>query len=433
MSRLSALWMVPPVAIGIAAAVWFVRNAPEPARVETALPGLAVRIERVEPRAIRPLARGWGNVRAAESWTALAEVRGQVLWRHPDLEAGELIPAGTRVMEIDPADYKLAIAQAEADLAALKAEAAQIEAEAENTARVLELEQARLAISESDLARIRELVAQGTAAQTRAEDAERAALLARRTVVELQNTLSLTGPRRDRVEAQTARTQAALARARRDLDHTSIVTPYDLRVTSVPTERFQYVNIGQTLLTGDGVTRAEAVAQVPLPAFRRLLRGTDPVRDTLAAIRAGPSSRIGAEIRLVSDPSQVWPATVSRVEGALDPRARTVPVVVTVDSPYANAIPPLRPPLLPNMQVEVTLTGNAIADSVAIPDNALHGGFAYVLDADSRLDLRPVVEAFRQDGLVVIESGLSPGDLLVLDDIAPAIPGMALVPVGDGQ
>ena len=104
MSRLSALWMVPPVAIGIAAAVWFVRNAPEPARVETALPGLAVRIERVEPRAIRPLARGWGNVRAAESWTALAEVRGQVLWRHPDLEAGELIPAGTRVMEIDPAE-----------------------------------------------------------------------------------------------------------------------------------------------------------------------------------------------------------------------------------------------------------------------------------------------------------------------------------------
>ncbi|MCB1366005.1 MAG: hypothetical protein KDK02_17985 [Rhodobacteraceae bacterium] len=433
MSRLSALWMVPPVAIGIAAAVWFVRNAPEPARVETALPGLAVRIERVEPRAIRPLARGWGNVRAAESWTALAEVRGQVLWRHPDLEAGELIPAGTRVMEIDPADYKLAIAQAEADLAALKAEAAQIEAEAENTARVLELEQARLAISESDLARIRELVAQGTAAQTRAEDAERAALLARRTVVELQNTLSLTGPRRDRVEAQTARTQAALARARRDLDHTSIVTPYDLRVTSVPTERFQYVNIGQTLLTGDGVTRAEAVAQVPLPAFQRLLRGSDPVRDTLAAIRAGPSSRIGAEIRLVSDPSQVWPATVSRVEGALDARARTVPVVVTVDSPYANANPPLRPPLLPNMQVEVTLTGNAIADSVAIPDNALHGGFAYVLDSDSRLDLRPVVEAFRQDGLVVIESGLSAGDLLVLDDIAPAIPGMALVPVGDGQ
>ena len=433
MSRLSALWMVPPVDIGIAAAVWFVRNAPEPARVETALPGLAVRIERVEPRAIRPLARGWGNVRAAESWTALAEVRGQVLWRHPDLEAGELIPAGTRVMEIDPADYKLAIAQAEADLAALKAEAAQIEAEAENTARVLELEQARLAISESDLARIRELVAQGTAAQTRAEDAERAALLARRTVVELQNTLSLTGPRRDRVEAQTARTQAALARARRDLDHTSIVTPYDLRVTSVPTERFQYVNIGQTLLTGDGVTRAEAVAQVPLPAFQRLLRGSDPVRDTLAAIRAGPSSRIGAEIRLVSDPSQVWPATVSRVEGALDARARTVPVVVTVDSPYANANPPLRPPLLPNMQVEVTLTGNAIADSVAIPDNALHGGFAYVLDSDSRLDLRPVVEAFRQDGLVVIESGLSAGDLLVLDDIAPAIPGMALVPVGDGQ
>ncbi|MFV0512562.1 MAG: efflux RND transporter periplasmic adaptor subunit [Jhaorihella sp.] len=433
MSRLSALWLIPPVAVGLAAAVWFVRNAPEPARTDAAPAGLAVRIERIEPRTVRPLARGWGNIRAAESWAAVAEVRGQALWRHPDLEPGELIPAGTRVMEIDPADYRLAIAQAEADLAALKAESAQIEAEAENTARVLDLEKARLAISESDLARTRELVAQGTAAQTRADEAERAALLARRTVVELQNTLSLVDPRRDRVAAQTARTQAALARARRDLDHTAIVTPYDLRVTSVPTERFQYVNIGQTLLTGDSISRAEAVAQVPLPAFRRLLRGTNPFRDALAAIRTGPAGRIGAEVRLVSDPTQVWPATVSRVEGALDPRARTVPVVVTIENPYASANPPLRPPLVPNMQVEVTLTGHEIADRVVIPDSAVHGGLVYVMDGDGQLELRPIREAFRQDGLVIVDSGLAPGELLVLDNIAPAIPGMALEPAGDAQ
>lgn len=52
---------------------------------------------------IRPTARGWGAVRAAETWTAVAEVRGQVIWRHPDLEDGELVPAGTEVLRIDPA------------------------------------------------------------------------------------------------------------------------------------------------------------------------------------------------------------------------------------------------------------------------------------------------------------------------------------------
>ena len=161
--------------------------------------------------------------------------------------------------------------RAEADLAALQAESAQIDAEAANTARVLELEQARLALSESDARRIRELIAQGTAAPTRADEAERATLAARRVVVELQNVLALIPPRRARNTAQIARTDAALARARRDLDHTRVVTPFDIRVTQAPVERFQYVGVGQVLVAGDGLERVEGLAPVPGEAFRRLI------------------------------------------------------------------------------------------------------------------------------------------------------------------
>lgn len=57
------------------------------------------------------------------------------------------------MLEIDPADYRLAIVQAEADLAAFEAEAAQIDAEAEHTRRILALEEARLALSEVELVR----------------------------------------------------------------------------------------------------------------------------------------------------------------------------------------------------------------------------------------------------------------------------------------
>lgn len=433
MSRLSALWFAPPVIAGVAIAAWFIARAPEPPQVETPPPGLAVRVVPLKAQSIRPVARGWGNVRPAETWASVAEVKGQVIWRHPDLETGRLIEAGTKVLEIDPADYLLAIAQAEADLAALRAEAAQVEADAGNTARVLELEAARLAISEADQARIEALAAQGATPQTRADEAERATLQARRTVVELENALVLIAPRRDGVAAQIARTEAALARARRDLDHTAIVTPFELRVTSVPTERFQYVNIGQTLVTGDGIARAEAVAQVPLAAFRRLLQGAGPIEDVVAAIAAGPAERIGAEVRLVSDPAQVWEAEVSRIEGALDPRARTVPVVVTVADPYRAASPPLRPPLLPNMQVEVRLVGSPLVDVVVVPETAIHGDLAYLADDEDRLELRPVTEAFRQEGEAVIAEGLAPGERLVIDDIAPAIPGAALQPVEAAQ
>ena len=245
----------------------------------------------------------------------------------------------------------------------------------------------------------------------------------------MKNTLALIGPRRDALAAQSARTKAALARNQRDLDHTTITTPYDVRVTKVTVDRFEYVNIGQTLVATDSVTRVEVVAQLPFAAFRRLLYGTNPIEDTLAAIRTGPASRMTATVRLVSDPTQTWPAIVTRVEGALDARARTVPVVVTVEDPYGNSNPPLRPPLLPNMQVELTLTGQTIPDSLVIPETALHDDLVYLADDQDQLELRPVTVAFRQDGIAVIAEGLSVGDRLVLDDITPAIPGTELLPI----
>lgn len=427
------LWLLLPVVLGAAMAGWLISRAPAPERVEAGPAGLAVRVATARAEAIRPQAKGWGNIRAADTWTAIAEVRGTVLWQHPDLENGRLIAAGTTVIEIDPADYELAIAQAEADLDALAAETSQIDAEAANTARVLDLEQARLALSEADLTRIRTLVEQGTAPQTRADDAERAVLAARRVVAELQNTLALVPVRRESVAAQRTRTEAALARARRDLEKTAVTVPFDLRVTDVTTEPYQYVTVGHPLLSGNGVERVEVLAQIPVATFRRLMGGAAAPADILAAMRSGPGAMLEAELRPIADPSQVWQGRVTRVEGALDPQARTVPVVVEIADPYAGANPPLRLPLVPNLQVEVTLTGAVLPDAVTIPEAALHGAQVLVIGADDRLELRAVTPAFRQDGLAVIAEGLAPGARVVLDDIAPAIPGMALQPVEPAQ
>lgn len=429
MTRYSPLWLLPPIAVGLGVAVWLVSQTPGPAQLTEDRPGPAVRVATVAAAPLRPEARGWGNVRAADTWTSIAEVRGTVIWRHPDLEPGRLIPAGTEVLRIDPADYELAIAQAEADIGAFAAEAGLIDTEAANTARILEIETARLAIAEADLIRTRALASQGATPQTRADEAERATLAVRRSVAELQNTAALIQPRRERLAAQTARTEAALGRARRDLDHTRITTPFDVRVTGVTAEAYRAVTVGQSLITADGIDRVEVVAQVPVAMFQRLLPTDARPGDVLSAMRTGPSALIEADLHLIADPDQVWQGSVTRIEGALDPRARTVPVVVEIRDPYTNAAPPLRLPLVPNMQVEVRLRGAILPAAITIPDSALHGGLAYALDSDNRLDLRPVTRAFAQDGRAIITEGLVPGDRIVLDDITPAIPGMALTPV----
>lgn len=427
--RLAPLLALPPIAFGIVAAAWMITTAPGPAQVEGAAPALPVRVMTVTARDIRPTAKAWGNLRAADTWVAVAEVQGEVIWRHPDLEPGRLIPEGTEVLRIDPADYELALAQAEADLAALAAEAAQLTAEAANTTRIVALERERLALAEADLARTRTLAEQGAVPQARADEAERATLLARRTVAELENALALIPSREARITAQTARTQAALDGARRSRDRTTLSAPFDLRVIEVSAERFQTVSPGQVLIRGDGIQAVEVVAHLPIDSFRRLV-GALPGGLTLAEMtRAGPATRIDATLSPLSDRGQVWPGLVSRIEGALDARARTVPVVVTVDAPYAGADPPRRLPLVPNMQVQVSFAGAPLVGVIAIPEAALHVGMVRLVGPDDLLELRPVTVGFAQDGRVVLTDGLSPGDRVVLDDIAPAIPGLVLAPI----
>ena len=107
--------------------------------------------------------------------------------------------------------------------------------------------------------------------------------------------------------------------------------------------------------------------------------------------------------------------------------ARTVPVVVTIADPYEGA-DRRAIPLVPNMQVRVArpVPPRRCRDR---PETALHGGTVLVAHADDRLDLRPVTAGFAQDGRIMIAQGLVPGDRVVIDAIAPAIPGLALSPV----
>jgi multidrug efflux pump subunit AcrA (membrane-fusion protein) len=427
--RLAPLLALPPIALGIAAAVWMISSSEGPRQIEDGTPALPVRVETVNSRDLRPIATAWGNLRAADTWIAVAEVQGEVVWHHPDLDPGRLIPAGTEVLRVDPTDYQLALAQAEADLAAFRAEGAQLTAEATNTTRILELERERLALAEADLARTRRLTEQGTAAQARADEAERATILARRTVAELENTLGLVPSREARIAAQTARTQAALDRARRALDRTILTTPFDLRVTEVNAERFQTVAPGQVLIRADGIATAEVVAHIPIDSFRRLVSNLPGAVTLDDMMRDMPATQIDVTLSPLSDPTQDWPARVSRLEGALDARARTVPVVVTIDAPYAGADPPRRLPLVPNMQVQLAFVGTPLTQVITIPESTLHAGTVRVAGPDDRLELRPVTAAFAQEGRVVISSGLAEGDRVVLDDIAPAIPGMALLPI----
>ena len=419
------LRFLPPVVIGIGVAAWLISTAEPPARVDEAERRVVARVVTASQVPVRPVVRGYGNVRAARHWEAVSEIAGTIVWRHPDLDTGNVITKGATVLKIDPTAYELAVAQAEADLAAIKADVAQTDIDAANTDRLLALEQTRLDLAETELTRIRDLRKRGVSSQSALDEQERTTLQVRRSVAELQNTLALIPSRRSRLDAQMARTTALLDRARRDLDKSEIVAAFDLRVDQVHVEQYQFVAAGQKLVTADDIARAEITAQIPMASFRRLVGSTSDGTTLTPSAFFGGFDKVSAEVRLVSDPSQTWAGKLLRVERALDPQARSVPAIVSVDAPYAGANPPLRLPLVPNMYVELVLTGPVTDTAITLPDSAIHqGDLVYLRDDEGRLQLREVSVAWRQDGQAILAGGVTEGEEVILDDLMPALPGM---------
>ena len=366
---------------------------------------------------------------------ALAQLSGfacliaDVFQENPDLETGNIIGEGTKVLRIDPTGYELAIAQAEADLAALEADAAQLGVDEANTSRLLALEEDRLTLAEAELARVRDLSERGVAAQSTLDAQERTTLQVRRGVEELRNANALIPSRRARLEAQVARTRTILARATHDLHKTDISAPFDLRISEVRVEHHQFVSAGQSLVAADDIGQAEITAQIPVDSFRRLLSGATGNGPMTISDLSERFADIAAEVRLVSDPSQTWTGRLVRVESALDPQARSVPAVIAVDDPYAGANPPLRLPLVPNMYVEVILTGPEEPARITLPDGAIHeGNVVYLRNEEGRLEVRTVSVDWRQSGIVVLDGGIAAGEEVVTNDLMPAIPGMIVEP-----
>ncbi|MEO0662739.1 MAG: efflux RND transporter periplasmic adaptor subunit, partial [Planctomycetota bacterium] len=112
---------------------------------------------------------------------------------------------------------------------------------------------------------------------------------------------------------------------------------------------------------------------------------------------------------------------------------RTVTFVAAVDDAYRGAAASGRPPLARGMFVEVTFTGDALEQRLSVPRHAVRAGAVFVVDTESRLEVRPVAVDFFQGGDAVLRGGLRAGDEIVLTDLIPAIPGMLLEPASDAR
>jgi RND family efflux transporter MFP subunit len=411
----SRLLIFPPIILGVLVLVWMASGRQPPVQAEPGEPTRMVRIIEAPLVDFVPQAEGYGPVRPARVWSAVAQVAGRVVEIHPRLRDGEVLAERTLLLRLDPTDYELAIEQARAQLA-------ELELQERNAQASLLIEERNMELAQKSIDRNRTLVEQGSGSQSSLDEAERSMLGSQTAVQSLRNTLALI-PTQRRVQ------EAKAVRAERDLERTEIRAPFNMRVADLAVEADQYVGVGQAMVSGDDVERVEVEAQVAMSTLRRLFIGKPDIKLDVAKLNEQLPELVGFEpqVRLdLGNHVAEWAADFVRFDDTIDPQTRTMGVVVAVDNPYDKVKPGYRPPLSKGMFVQVVLRGKSQKQQLLVPRSAVRNGMLYLVDEDSRLRRQPVSVLFSQGDISVIGEGLEPGAKVVVSDLVPAVEGMLL-------
>ncbi len=378
--------LLPLLVLGVALAAAFVMWANRPP-VETLTPVVtppAVRVQTVAFESVDLTVSSQGTVQPRTASQLVPEIAGTVLDVSPAFAVGGFFEEGDVLLEIDPYDYQQALIAARSQLAQAQLRLAQEEAEAEVARREWEE------------------IGQGDA-----------------------NPLTLRLPQVEDARAAVASAEAAIDRARRDLERADVRAPYAGRVQT------KDVDVGQFVNRGTAVGRIYAVdsAEVRLPLPDEELAYVDvPMSYRGARQQAGPSVTLSADF---AGRRYSWRGRIARTEGEIDPVSRMVHVVAEVDDPYAPGADPTRPPLAVGMFVEAEITGRRVDDVVVLPWAALNGrDQVLIVDDDGRLRYRQVDILRSTSEHVLVQGGLAEGERVSISALDAVIEGMAVQVAG---
>lgn len=430
-------WLiVPPVVLGVLIVGLLVLTRSGPQRALEREESRVLRVMEAQAMDVTPRALGYGTARSGHVWRAVSEVRGRVAEVHSELGSGAMIREGELLLRIDPAEYELAIAQLEADIAQVGAQMDELVVQEANDRALLKIEKSSLALVERDLQRGEALRKQGAISESRLDQLKRSALSQKQGVQRLRNALKVVPQQRKALEALHAVKRAGLQQAELDLAKTEIKAPFDCRMGEVEIQPGQFLAAGQLLFEGHGTALTEVEIQIPLDRLRILIdpqhQESPPIHMDARTVQALFDFPVVVRHRS-GDFASSWEGRIVRMRERLDPRTRTVGLVVAVDEPYQKAIPGTRPPLVDGMYCEAELRGNVRAAQIVIPRSALHDGYVYVVGEDDRLQRRRVEVAFTQSSFVTLRAGLDAGERVVVSDPTPAIEGSLVDPVLDSE
>ncbi|WP_339523970.1 MdtA/MuxA family multidrug efflux RND transporter periplasmic adaptor subunit [Pseudomonas sp. EA_35y_Pfl2_R111] len=272
---------------------------------------------------------------------------------------GQQVKAGDLLAVIDPRAYEIALQQAQG---------------------ALQESQAQLRNAELDLARYRGLYAEDSIAKQTLDTQE-----------------SLVNQYRGGIKSL----QADVATARLNLDFTQIRAPITGRLG------IRQADVGNLVSSGDELPLVVITQTLPIAVMFTLPEAELPA--VVQQLRSGATLTVEAWDR--SEKLKLAEGELESVDNLIDTATGTV----KLKARFANA----EEVLFPNQFVNVRLRVKTLQNVTLMPAAALQfgasGTFAYVVDAEDKVQLTPISVGASDGLLSVVEQGLNPGDRLVLE------------------
>ncbi len=322
-----------------------------------------------------------GTVVPAMETQLAARVGGQIVEVSPQFRPGDHFAESEMMLQIERADYELAVKQREADLT--RAESS------------LKLEMGQQSVAQ------REYEILGESAPDEDEQ------------------LLLRQPQLEATKAAIAAAKASLEKARLDLARTSIKAPFNAVVQSRNVDLGSYIAPGTPLATLVGTDEYWIEVSVPVDELQWIhIPGLEG--------NTGSNARVSHEAAWGRDAYRV--GSVSRLMTEIEPGGLMAQLLVSVPDPLqlAEASDGALAMIL-GAHVDVQIEGKDLTNVVKVADTALRDGSqVWVMNPDRTLEIRNASVAWSSNDHVYISEGLEEGDLLITSGLAAPFQGMAL-------
>ena len=372
-----------------------------------------VEVYSVQPLDLREIINAFGTARPEKEVVLSAQVAGEVSETHPQLDVGLSVKshradvesgkesnryAGDLLVRIDPSSYEERVAAARHHLAEDQSELRRIKQEETNLDRVYEKIVADWEDSQREYQKMASLREKGVTTDSDLRRAQMDLRQHEKAKVQSNNERDLLPLRHEQTQRRIESHTTDLKLSELDLARTFVRPPFDGVLSTVHVERGQYVRVGEPLLTITAVAEVEIPLAVTLDDYAKLLPNV--------LERQYPA----VELAENETAKPRWTGHVVRVSPKADEQTRTATVFIRVDNTAQVT------PLLPGTFVHARVDGPILKQVMAVPRDALSDGKAFV-ERDGKIEQRTVVVSRMLHGLALIESGLEPGDRIVLTNL----------------